>query len=309
MTPWAIAGALVRVFFLARKCDILFIQKLRLLPKVLKRLVPKVKIVYDFDDSIFHPPPKWPEHKSFERRKELGDIAITHADLVIAGNQYLADYARRFNKSVAVIPSVVETGQLDVKVINYERWGFVQQIFVPETRSREGVPLVVGWIGGAGSLRFLDRIGPILRDLQCIYPFEMRVISSEAWQFPGLSVTNKKWSLVEEVRDIQQFDIGLMPLESDNPFVQGKCGFKAIEYMACGLPVVASAVGANVLIIEHGVSGYLASGEDEWFNCLQVLLEDVALRRRIGKRARNRVEEVYSIAAVLPQLLSALHEL
>jgi len=141
-----------------------------------------------------------------------------------------------------------------------------------------------------------------LRTLQREHHFELRVVSDEPWEKDGLMIANKPWSLETEVADVQGFDIGIMPLDADNPFVLGKCGFKLIEYMACGKPTVATAVGVNTSIVDHGVDGFLAQSQADWSNSLRLLLEDAELRSRIGQAARKKIEERYSIASVLPKL-------
>jgi len=117
----------------------------------------------------------------------------------------------------------------------------------------------------------------------------------------GLPVEARSWSEASEVAEIQQFDIGIMPLP-DEPFERGKCGYKLIQYMACGKPVVASPVGANTSIVRDGIEGFLASTDAEWMQLLGILCDDNALRQRMGAAGRVRVEAEYSLQVAAPHL-------
>lgn len=123
--------------------------------------------------------------------------------------------------------------------------------------------------------------------------------------FSELRAENRVWSEMNEVSDIQAFDVGIMPL-ADTPWEQGKCGYKLIQYMACGIPVVASAIGANREIVSHGVDGFLATTHAEWSGYLKQLLENPDLRREMGLRGREKVERKYSVQARLPELIRIL---
>jgi glycosyltransferase involved in cell wall biosynthesis len=123
-----------------------------------------------------------------------------------------------------------------------------------------------------------------------------------------LPFTFRDWSEANEVADIQAMDIGMMPLH-DDPWALGKCGYKLIQYMACGLPVIASPVGVNRDIVEHGVNGFLASTEQEWRSAIEQLLSDASLRERMGKAGRTKVEAHYSIQQVGPRIAKLIHDL
>lgn len=298
-----IGHSLRRIWQQSRDSDVVFVQKLRLPPPLLRAITRGKRLIYDFDDAIHLPPPRWPANKSYQTRRKLADATIRNADHVIAGNTFLAQYAQALNPTVTVVPTVADTGLLSVDPKHYIRWSFRRQVFAPaESSLQRTSTLIVGWIGGSGSLRFLDSLVPVLRTLQREHHFELRVVSDEPWEKDGLMIANKPWSLETEVADVQGFDIGIMPLDADNPFVLGKCGFKLIEYMACGKPTVATAVGVNTSIVDHGVDGFLAQSQADWSNSLRLLLEDAELRSRIGQAARKKIEERYSIASVLPKL-------
>jgi len=250
-------------------------------------------IVYDFDDAIFL------ENSSDANRfasalkypQKVPSI-IRRSALVLAGNEYLANYARAYNPAVTVLPTCVDT-----------------TVFVPRPSPRPaGAPLVVGWIGTPTTAAYLKALGPSLSRLASRCAFELRVSGSgEPLDFPGVTTANERWSLAREVELFNTCDIGVYPL-TDDEWAKGKCGFKAIQFMACGVPVVAGAVGVNRDIIQDGVNGFLASSEQEWDEKIARLLGDADLRRRLGAAGRRTIEERYSLAANAPRLVSALRD-
>jgi glycosyltransferase involved in cell wall biosynthesis len=135
---------------------------------------------------------------------------------------------------------------------------------------------------------------------------QLRVVGAQ-FASSGLNVDCRPWSEESEVREIQNFDIGIMPL-SDSPWERGKCGYKLIQYMACGRPVVSSPVGVNTTIVEHGVNGFLAATPDDWSRYLKVLQENPELRRRMGVKGRRKVEKNYCLAVTAPRLASLLRK-
>lgn len=239
-------------------------------------------VIYDFDDAI------WlldvsEANKRLSWLKDPSKTAriIALADLVIAGNEYLADYARRFNLRVEVIPTVVDTERYNLPAVH-----------------AEGSPITIGWTGSYTSLTHLRHSLPILEALHARYQGRVRfkVISDRELIHPGLPIENLRWSSRTEAEDLSDIDIGIMPLP-DDAWSKGKCGFKGLQYMALGKPVVLSAVGVNNTIVQDGVNGFLASDQAEWIAKLALLIEDGDLRRRLGREARRTVEERYSVNA------------
>jgi glycosyltransferase involved in cell wall biosynthesis len=225
------------------------------------------------------------------------EAIIRVSDQVIAGNSFLADYARRFNPAVTMIPTCVDTTR-----------------FVPAAdamwRDGGGVrrELVVGWIGSPTTASYVRDLAPVLRRTRERHAYTFRVSGAgEPLEIPGLSVDNAAWSLAGEIDLFNTCDVGVYPL-TDDEWSRGKCGFKAIEFMACGVPVVASAVGVNREIIEDGVNGFLASTEDEWVDKLGRLLADPELRRRFAAAGRRTIEERYSLAVNAPKLAATLRD-
>ena len=242
-----------------------------------------IPLIYDFDDAL------WIKQVSegnrmFAWMKDAGKInkMIPMADLVIAGNDFLAAYARRLNPSVVTIPTVVDTTVFRVH---------------PE-RNTENAPLVIGWTGSKTTIPYLRSLLPALMELKrrTDVPFVLRVISDSPLNIEGLEVDNRKWGRESEVTDLQDIHIGIMPMERDE-WSKGKCAFKGIQYMALGKPTILEDHGVNPSVVEHGKNGFLASSKEEWIRYLSQLLADADLRRRLGRAARVTVEERYSVQA------------
>jgi glycosyltransferase involved in cell wall biosynthesis len=247
-----------------------------------------VPLVVDYDDALFH---RYDQHSWPLVRRVLGekiDAVMRRADLVLAGNDYLAGRARRAGaRRVELLPTVVDVSRYAV------------------SERTQGQLLTIGWIGSPSTARYLKLITSVLRDLVASRDVRVVAVGANADQLEGLPVEVRPWSEAGEVEEIQQFDIGIMPLP-DEPFERGKCGYKLIQYMACGKPVVASPVGVNREIIEQGINGFLANSHEEWLTALVSLLEDAELRKKMGEAGRKHVEERYSTQQMAPRLASLL---
>lgn len=236
-------------------------------------------MVFDFDDAIFY------LHTS-QANRYLGWLKFPGktasicrlSQHVVVGNHYLADYARQFNDAVSVIPSSVDT-----------------EIYLPQTAQPPASRIVVGWTGSSTSQTYLEAFAPMLRELIARYPIELRVHSDREPELPGVPYVWRKWSAETEVEEIRQFHIGLMPMP-DEEWAKGKCAMKALLYMSLGIPAVCSAVGANCEVIQHGENGMLAATTEDWLGVLGALIEDAALRSRLGAAGRRTIEERYSKA-------------
>ena len=253
----------------------------------------KVPLVYDFDDAVFlsntSDANRW--IAALKNPQKTGAI-VRKCDQVIAGNEFLAAYARRFNPSVHVIPTSIDV-----------------DLFVPRSDSRpapSNAPIAVGWIGTPTTAPYLMPLAPLLRELATEHAFEFRVAgSTAALAFDGVPTRNLQWSLDREVELFNQCDIGVYPLPDDD-WARGKCGFKAIQFMSCGVPVVASAVGVNREIVRDGVNGFLASTPDEWRQKLSALMADADLRRRMGAAGRRTIQERYSLQVNGPRVAAVI---
>ncbi len=242
-------------------------------------------IVLDIDDAVFL---KYPE--KFAKIIQL-------VDLVVVGNQLLEQWATALHRRVVMIPTCIDT------VAYQPRATLVKP---------PGSPLVIGWMGTAGNIVYLKELTVALRSLSQTHVFEFHVIAThrgrlDELELEGVRVVFRQWNPATEATDILDFDIGVMPL-TDDPWSRYKCGLKLLQYMAIGIPGIASPVGANRDIITHGVDGFLASGPDDWKTVLSTLLLDAQRRQSIGKAARETVERRYSISANLARWLSAVRE-
>lgn len=280
--------------------DLLFVYReaFPIGPPVLERLLARPgcpPMVYDFDDAVFLPNTSEANRViSFLKYPHKVDTIVEKSATVIAGNDYLAGYARRHNASVTVIPTCVDT-----------------DLFVPRhpgSANGNDRRLVFGWIGSPTTASYLEALGPILTRVNRARPFELRVAGAgRDLRFDAVNVSNVIWSLEEEVALFNTCDVGVYPLTEDE-WTLGKCGFKAIQFMACGVPVVASAVGVNKEIITDGVNGFLASSDDEWVEKLTRLAADPELRRRMGEAGRQTIEERYSLGVNAPRMAEALRD-
>jgi glycosyltransferase involved in cell wall biosynthesis len=268
--------------------DVVFLQK-RLLSRpellLLRRSVRT--LVYDFDDAIMLDE----TGRDDPRRQARFAAMMRAADLVICGNQFLADEASRETPRVTIVPTCIDTA-----------------VFHPRLRRSDSTTVTVGWTGSRSTNPYLNEVLPLLSQLQS--PVRVKVISEtvDGIDFSLLrdvSRTFVPWSPAVEVVEAASFDIGVMPVP-DNRFTQGKCGFKALQYMALGIPAVCSPVGVNRDIIHDGLDGYLPGTRTEWFQTLAHLAKDPLLRETIGHAARRRVEQAYALSVHGPLLVEAV---
>ena len=250
----------------------------------------KTGLIYDFDDAVF-----LPHRQDRPVIGKLEDATSVHklmaaSDAVIAGNTYLAGYARRFNERVACLPTPVDTTR-----------------FLPARGTRHG-PCVIGWIGSPSTAKYLQSLAPALQRLSRTHPFQLKVIGAgHTFAMPDVPLDLRPWRLEDETNEFSSCDIGLYPLW-DDAWSRGKCGFKALQFMASGVPVVASAIGMNTEIIQDRVNGLLVGSHDEWLARLTELLEDAALRRTLGMAGRQTVETRYSLQQLAPRFLATIEE-
>jgi glycosyltransferase involved in cell wall biosynthesis len=280
--------------------DIVFIYRemFPIGPALIERLLAmreRPRVVFDFDDAIFLPSVS-DANRFIAALKQPQKVAsiIRHSDHVIAGNEYLAAYARRFSQAVTTIPTCVDTHR------------FVPS---PHAFSTNGSARpIVGWIGSPTTASYIRGLVPVLRRVNERHAFVLRVSGAgEPMAIPDLAIDNETWSLGREVEQFNTCDVGVYPL-ADDEWSKGKCGFKAIEFMACGVPVVAAAVGVNKEIVQEGVNGFLAATQDEWVEKLGRLLADRGLRRRFATAGRRTIEERYSLDVNAPKLAATLRE-
>lgn len=252
------------------------------LPAIYERLLAlQAPLVLDLDDAIFHRYDMNPLLRPLLGRKIARVAALSR--VAIAGNAYLAEHLRAGTAAlgretdVRVIPTVVDTS-----------------LYRPAPKAA-GSPPVIGWIGSPSTAAYLAPVLPVLRELCAGGRARLVIVGAgkAASLQEGAGAELRDWSEHKEIADVQSFDIGIMPLP-DDPWSRGKCGFKLIQYMACGLPVVASPVGVNREIVTEG-TGFLASTPQEWKAALERLVGSAELRAGLGAAGRARAEADYSL--------------
>ena len=223
------------------------------------------------------------------------DDLIRWARIVTCGNRAIAEYVTSKGATARLIPTVVDT-----------------ELFCPAPRRNDG-PTVVGWIGTHSTFPYLESIFPVLQDLAKTYRFRLKIVGSgrQEVSLPGLEVENLKWDLAREISDFQSVDIGLYPIDSSlyaEKWASGKSGFKAIQYMAVGIPYVSTPVGASAEIGEVGTTHLSAANVDEWRNALALLLSNTEERRKMGMAGRAYAIRHYGLQDQADKLASALIE-
>ncbi len=292
-----IKGLIHRIYALLnlRAQDFVFIHReaAPIGPPLLEWIIAKIlrkKIIYDFDDAI------WLTDKTNESKIEKllrwrGKVAsiCTWSYKVSCGNEYLANYARQFNSNVVVNPTTIDTENLHNprKIIK-----------------KNSEKITIGWTGSHSTLKYLKEIELILEYLETKYPNVQILIIAD--KKPDLKLRNLeflKWNKETEAEDLSKIDIGIMPLPDDE-WSKGKCGFKALQYMAMEIPCVISPVGVNKQIIDHGVNGFLAESEQDWITHLEYLINNQSARIQLGLAGRQKVIEGYSVLSNTGNFLS-----
>lgn len=245
-----------------------------------ERLLSWLSIPYiiDFDDAIFH---QYDNHSSWLvrllLRNKIRNI-MQGAHCVIAGNDYIASYANDAGaRRVHILPTVVDMNR-----------------YSKAKSSSDKDKFIIGWIGSLSTSKYLDFISPALRELCSDGHTIVKVIGADTEVLRGIPVEYHDWDESSEIEHLHTFDVGIMPLP-DDLWEKGKCGFKLIQYMAIGIPVIASPVGMNVDIVEPGINGYLASNHDDWVRSITLLRENADLRKELGSNGRKKVEAKYSL--------------
>lgn len=286
-------GQRLRLLMQAGQFDVVWIEK-ELFPNWpgwFEWLLAKMNIRYivDYDDAIFHNYDMARNPLKRVLKNKIGKV-MQHASLVVGGNSYLLQHARQSGASrVALLPTVID----------------LRRYRVAPTRAN-GERLVVGWIGSPSTVRYIQALLPVLARLAKRHPIEFVVVGARIEDSRYEFIRCEEWTEDSEVAHIEQFDVGVMPLP-DGPFERGKCGYKIVQYMACGKPAVASPVGVNADIVRDGVNGFLARSDDEWFAALDALLSDSAARAEMGRRGRKIVEDEYCLQVTAPRMLQLLY--
>ncbi|MFQ5545791.1 MAG: glycosyltransferase family 4 protein [Acidiferrobacterales bacterium] len=272
----------------AASADVVVVLRKTFSPPYLRMLRLAAKqLIFDFDDAIF----VHSDGRASTMRNGRFTRMMRVSDQVWAGNSYLADAAKHRNDTVTVLPTAIQPEKYDLIV----------------SKPEDTVDLV--WIGSRSTRRYLVDIVPVLESLASQVPrLRLKIIADFNLYSTALNVRAVAWSSDGEVHELASSHIGLAPMPED-PWTQGKCGLKVLQYMAAGLPIVASPGGVHRDLIEHGVNGFLADSAEAWCVNLLRLINDPALRQRMGASGKKRVAEQFSIAAVFAKMQSALQTL
>jgi glycosyltransferase involved in cell wall biosynthesis len=230
------------------------------------------KIIYDFDDAIMYSP-KTPENDKSSHFRLFRRTAKI-ADMVIAGNSYLAEHSQKFNRNVKILPTGLHTNAYKV-----------------ETESKNDGKIRLVWIGSKSTLLYLEQIKPALEEIGLSFNnVVLRIICDDFFDLQNMEVEKCRWSLEKQAVDLVTSDIGLAPLPN-NRFTRGKCGFKILQYQAANLPIVTSPVGVNTEYVRNGVTGYHAPNIPQWIHRVSELIDNIELRKQMADAGRKQVQE------------------
>lgn len=292
---WCVFGSYckrLRNLLTSRSYDLIWIEKelFPFTPAWAEILLSHMGIPYvvEYDDAVFH---RYDMHSNRFVRTLLRskiDVVMRRSAMVIVGNEYLAERAKRAGATrVEYMPSVIDL----------ERY--------PLTSQRFNRIFTVGWIGTPVTAQYLHLVHSALAEVCQGGKGRLILVGSGQIKLEGVPIEIRPWSEETEIIDLKSFDVGIMPLP-DGPWERGKCGFKLIQYMACSKPVVASPVGVNEQIVEERVNGFLATTKDGWVRALSTLRDDQDLRGRMGKASRKKVEANYCVHVTAPRLAELL---
>lgn len=254
---------------------------------ILSRIFSK-KIIYDIDDAIWLKDNK-SESLLFTLLKNRSKIKhiLKFSYKVSCGNNFLKSYCQQYNSNIILNPTTIDT--------NYH---------IPKKKQASmSNKIVIGWTGTHTTLKYLDLVVPILQELELEFEFEFMVIAN---QCPKLNLSNYifiPWNKSTEIADLQKIDIGLMPLY-DNEWEHGKCGFKALQFMALEIPVLVSPVGVNNIIVDHGINGFHCASDSDWKKFLLELISSLEKRIKMGENGRKYIVKNYSVDSNADNFLS-----
>ena len=281
----------IKTYRKLKKYDCVFLHRSLLsLPDIYLLKKHSSKLIFDFDDAIIYNDPNKTKLISSKKKSRFKQT-IKRTDIIIAGNEYLKNLVEPYTHKTCIIPTPVNT-----------------KYFTPKNDGQNKENIIIGWLGSASTLIYLKDIIDVLDKLYLKYKnIELKIVANDFIESKNIPIIKKQWSQDDEASDLHSFDIGIMPLRND-PWSEGKCGFKLIQYLSCAVPAVCSPVGINKTIIQHDYNGLLASNKDEWIKQLSILIEDKPLREKLAHNGLKIIEDKFSIKANLPILLKLLND-
>ncbi|MFH1320110.1 MAG: glycosyltransferase family 1 protein [Bacteroidota bacterium] len=289
--------------FIRRKMDLFTLYKYDLVfihreltpagPPLIEWLIAKVfrkKIIYDFDDAIWVPNVS-DTNRFFSFIKSFSAVSklCRWSYRVSCGNEYLCNYAREFNKNAVYNPTTIDTDNYHNRVKDHNN----------------SEKIIFGWTGTHSTIRYLEDLVPIISELEEKYDFGFYIISDRKPEFSFKSLIYKQWNKEEEINDLLLFNVGLMPLTNDT-WSNGKCGFKALQYMALGIPALVSPVGVSTIIVDHGVNGFICRSKEEWKIYMIKLITDRQLLIELTQKTREKIISNYSVISNSANFLDLL---
>jgi glycosyltransferase involved in cell wall biosynthesis len=265
--PWLAAGLRVPGLIASRFSDVTWLGRELISGRASLEHLAGRKRVFDVDDAV------WPHYS-----RDFSAEIVEHCDGVIAGNRFLGEHYEKLGARVWLVPTSIDTN-----------------VWQPSNKET-GAKWTIGWMGSSANLRFLGAIEEPLADFLAQHrDSRLLVVCDRRPLFKKLACDFVQWSMENEVSLVNSMDVGLMPLE-DSDAARGKCGFKLLSYMACGLPVVATPVSVNAEILRRDEVGFAAQTSGQWFDALTTLHNDLGLAARMGQAGRKVVEADYSVA-------------
>jgi len=255
-----------------------------------------IKYIVDYDDAIFH---KYDmSHNKIIHiflKNKIGKV-IKYANHVIVCNEYLASYAKKYNSNIVSLPTVVLLDKYNKELLEFQK---------------ENTTFIIGWIGSRTTSVYILEILPAIKKFVETYQnvrfdlvgFDKTLLSEEDVKKHHLNIIT--WSEEQEIKNILAFDIGIMPLHND-PWSEGKCGFKLVQYMSCKKPVIASSVGINCSLVNNGENGFLVKSLDEWFDAFEKLYTDELLRLQMAKNNFKKIEDEFNYAKNCQQYIQLI---
>lgn len=282
---WLLYGLLSRFFLVFRlaKYDFVFIHResdplgIPLFPWLYAKIAKK-KIIFDYDDAIWIPNAS-ESNRMFMRFKNWNNTRYLCklAYKVSAGNEFLCDFAREVNSAVVYNPTTIDTENLHNKLKNQHTTDFV-----------------IGWTGTHSTIKYLEDILPVFQELSNEMDFTLAIICDKKPEFNYPFVHFIPWNKPSEIDDLLRFNIGLMPLTEDK-WSNGKCGFKALQYMSLGIPALVSPVGVNTRIVDHGANGFICSSNEDWKKYITEIYTNRDLLYTLSANTRKKIEDNYSV--------------
>jgi glycosyltransferase involved in cell wall biosynthesis len=279
------------ILFSVSKYDFVFIHReyspvgFPFMVWVISKILRK-KIIFDFDDAIWIPNVS-ESNRLFNRLKVYSNTKriIKNSYKVSCGNEYLRLFAEELNKNAFYNPTTIDTDNYHNKV--------------REVKDK----FVIGWTGSHSTIKYLEELVPVIQKLEKEFDFEFHVISDDVPQWELKSLKHVPWKKETEVENMLQFSIGLMPLSHDQ-WCEGKCGFKALQYMALSIPALVSPIGVNTVIVDHEKNGFYCRNQEEWELAITRLIKDRELLKEMSSKTSKKVVDEYSVRSNTENFIS-----